>query len=104
MIFGPDMTARILLGEKTETRRVASPGVPCRYRPGRTYAVQPGRGLKGAFRVLVTAVERVPLDAMTEADARAEGFGSLAGFRARWAELHRGRDVAEVWRIVFEVA
>lgn len=51
------------------------------YVAGRDYAIQPGRTdptLRGVrLRVKATRIER--LDAITEVDARLEGFASVAG-------------------------
>lgn len=45
VIFRPELARKIIRGEKTMTRRPIKPGeTTCRYRPGRDYAVQPGRG------------------------------------------------------------
>ena len=53
MIFKPELVEKILVGEKTETRRKANPDGSQRYKPGRTYAVQPGRTEKGVDRTWV---------------------------------------------------
>jgi hypothetical protein len=103
VIFRPQLVARILAGDKTQTRRPVRPGDPCRYRTDRTYAVQPGRTKRGVARVRVTDVRRERLSQITEDDACREGFASVAGFLAYWDALHgaaRNREV-DVWVISF---
>ncbi len=115
MIFAPDLAEKILAGEKTQTRRPrmgANPtgerggwiDDPCRYKVGRSYAVQPGRGKKAVARIRVLRVDPQAMCDMTDADARAEGFDSPAAFASRWLEMYgRGNWLDPVWRITFEV-
>lgn len=112
MIFAPDLAEKILAGEKTQTRRRRTgqtvTGVwvddPCRYRPGRTYAVQPGRGKKSVGRILVRSVSAEAMCDMTEDDVRAEGFRTHGEFAAKWLSMYgEGSWLDPVWRIEFEV-
>lgn len=58
------------------------------WQTGRTYAAQPGRGQKAVGRILVTDIKRERLQDMTEDDAKAEGFDSLAEFKDAWNKIH----------------
>lgn len=103
MIFRPELVDRILAGAKTQTRRVVRPDRPCRYRPGRTYAVQPGRTRRGVARIRITAVRAERLSRITAADARAEGFDSIPAFFEYWDHLHgpSSNRPIDVWVISF---
>lgn len=111
MIFKPDLAALILAGEKTVTRRGTSenPRSPwwfeeCAIKPGRDYAVCPGRGEFAVARVLVTKVTRGPLGRLTDREARREGFRNSALFERAWWELHGSYEpLRVVWRIAFAV-
>lgn len=116
MIFTPDLAEKILSGEKTQTRRRrtgANPtnarggwvDDPCRYKVGRTYAVQPGRGQKAIARIRILSVTAEAMCDMTEADALAEGFADRQGFVDWWLERYgRGSWLDPVWRITFALA
>lgn len=103
VIFRPELVARILAGDKTQTRRLVRPGLPCRYRADRTYAVQPGRTKHGVARIRITDVRTERLSEITEDDARREGFASVEGFFAHWDGLHgaAGYTEVDVWVISF---
>lgn len=104
MIFKPELVEKILVGEKTETRRKANPDGSQRYRPGRTYAVQPGRTEKGVARIRVLSAEREALEEITEEGARREGFEDLAAFFDYWRGLYgKVSHSQEVWVIRFEL-
>ena len=106
MIFRPELARKIARGEKTQTRRPVKPGEKhCRYREGRDYAVQPGRGKPSSFRILILAVEGQALGDLTYRDARAEGFKTRDEFQAYWRSLYDGRwDPDErVWAIRFRL-
>lgn len=102
MIFSPAMIKAIKSGRKTETRRVAEDGKPCRYVPGRTYALQPGRGKKSVGRILVLQVWEELLADMCDEAAIPEGFGSREAFVTYWTALHGGFYAwSRVWAIRF---
>lgn len=95
MIFKPELARRIVAGRKTATRRRVRPDeIACPYRPGRTYAVQPGHGRPAIARIEVVRVERCLLGDLTFADAQSEGFRTTAEFKAHWVRLHDGPWVA----------
>lgn len=88
MIFRPELVRDIRAGRKTATRRPVKAGKPCRYRPGKSYAVQPGRGKSATCRIKVTSVTRELVGDITHADAVAEGFRTTDDFKAYWIALH----------------
>lgn len=106
MIFKQPMIDAILARRKTVTRRPVDSlwgddAQPCRYREGRTYAIQPGRGKPGVGRIEILDVELQPLsDALAEYGE--EGFTTRDAFIAYWRELYGtfDEDLA-VWRIEF---
>jgi hypothetical protein len=105
VIFKPRLARLVVAGKKTQTRRPVKDGEPiCRYRPGREYAVQPGRGKAQIARLKVIAVAREPLGELTFDAARAEGFRTRDDFMAYWEELYGRIDVdLPVWAIAFEL-
>lgn len=90
MIFKPPLIRAILAGTKTQTRRPIKRGeTHCRYRPGRTYAIQPGRGQpSNGNRIEITDVTSQMVGQITYQDARAEGFRTRADFADYWMRLH----------------
>lgn len=112
MNFQPELAEKVMRGEKTVTRRLASdnPRSPwwrggCSLVVGRDYAVCPGRGKHAIGRVVVTSVLRMRLGHLPESEARREGFASAAEFEAAFAEINGFYDPdAVVWRVGFEVA
>lgn len=105
MIFRPELARKIARGEKTQTRRPVKPGEKhCRYREGRDYAVQPGRGKPSSLRILILAVEGQALGDLTYRDARAEGFKTRDEFQAYWRALYGSYDPGQpVWAIRFRL-
>lgn len=60
------------------------------------------------LRIRITAIRREPLQAITEADALAEGVGSVAEYAALWDSINRRKgarfaDSPDVWVLTFEV-
>jgi len=126
MLFRPDLAAKVVLGEKTQTRRVKRPGETAEYDlvggtgiiavrsaggrlkwiAGGTYAVQPGRGKRGIGRLRIVGIYEGRAGEITPEDARAEGFESVEEFAAAWNKInrrppHRFEDNPEVWVLVF---
>lgn len=113
MKFHPDNVRKILAGEKTETRRPVNyenPNSPwhssgCRYRPGKSVAVQETRGhlaSKALGRISIVTCHQERLGDLNRSGARREGFDSLDAFFAHWAELHGDVDREQkVWVLRF---
>jgi hypothetical protein len=129
MIFATENAIKhIMSGRKTQTRRRIKDGEwrwvvlapvetytvyyynadkkkSIRYQSGKTYAVQPGRGKKAVGRIRITSIWKEPVNAISEADAIAEGFASRDEFLDVWKGLY-GEDTdmnAQCWVLSFEV-
>lgn len=105
MIFKPELVEKILAGEKTVTRRRIKHHLePPRYREGREYAVQPGRGKKAVARIRVKRVSIEPLGIIDPNEARLEGFATERAFKSYWFQLYGSFDLTQlVHRIEFEL-
>jgi hypothetical protein len=61
------------------------------------------------MRIRITAIRREPLQAITEADARAEGVESVEAYRELWERINgktkgaRWKDNPDVWVLSFEL-
>jgi uncharacterized protein YqfB (UPF0267 family) len=88
VIFRPELARLIRAGRKTQTRRPARVEPVCRYQPGKTYAVQPGRGQFAVCRIHVTTVRKELAGEIAFADARQEGFATTEEFKAAWVAIH----------------
>jgi hypothetical protein len=73
VIFRPELARLIRAGRKTQTRRPARVEPVCRYQPGKTYAVQPGRGQFAVCRIHVTTVRKELAGEIAFADAGRRG-------------------------------
>jgi hypothetical protein len=106
MIFKPRLVRLILAGKKTQTRRPRRGEEECRYQVGRSYAVQPGRGMESVGRILITDVREELLHELTQPDAIREGFRTTEEFFDYWRELYREGPVGlkvPVWVISFDL-
>lgn len=112
MNFKPELAAKVMAGEKTVTRRLASdnPRSPwyrgaCALKVGQDYAVCPGRGKNAIGRVRVTRVSRQPLHVvLNPGEPEREGFPSAEAFLSAWKSINgTWDDMATVWRVEFEV-
>jgi hypothetical protein len=108
--FRPELAAAVMDGRKIVTRRLLngnprSPwGPDCRLRPGRDYAVCPGRGKDAIGRVRIVSVRLEQLNILGAYEAEREGFASVWEFEAAWESIHGTYDPALwVWRVEFEV-
>ena len=106
MIFSPELLPKVLDGTKTVTRRrVPLDGGDSPYRPGRTYAVQPGRGQRAVARIRILSVRREAFSDITAEEARREGFKDASAMRMWWTQRYGPEGYgAPVWRIEFELA
>ncbi|HZN72486.1 MAG TPA: ASCH domain-containing protein [Micromonosporaceae bacterium] len=105
--FRPELAAAVMTGAKTVTRRLcsANPRSPwwyerCAYQPGRSYAIQPGRGKPAVGRAVFVSVRREQLGELDDAEAQREGFPDWQTFEETWEQLNGRYDpTAEVWRV-----
>lgn len=108
MLFRPELAELVIEGQKTQTRRLAHPGDTerhdserniqevvavsgrIRWRVGTRYAVQPGRGKRGLGHIMVESIAYEPdgVADISEAEAVAEGFSSVAEFHAAWDRIN----------------
>jgi hypothetical protein len=103
-------TRRVIKAGEELTRtgvalRVESHGKRTVYQVGKSYAVQPGRGKKSVARIVLTGIRREPVNAISHADARAEGFASREAFLSTWHAIHGAKaDLSqEVWVLEFRL-
>ncbi|MBC7810982.1 MAG: hypothetical protein H7175_07550 [Burkholderiales bacterium] len=78
------------------------------YRVGNTYFVIPHRAAKPVGRVRITRIRQENVQDITEADALAEGYESVAEFAAHWDGSNsrrrwRWKTNPRVWVIEFEL-
>lgn len=94
-------------GAKTQTRRVVKAGewgsvdrqTNCitavrtddriKYELSKTYAIVPKRGAAGIGYIRMQFIDRQRLQNITQADAKAEGVGSVAEYRALWESINK---------------
>lgn len=107
IMFRPELAEKVMSGEKTVTRRLASdnPRSPwwrgaCKFQPGRDYAIQPGRGIPAIGRATVVSVRLERLGDIDGREAEREGFRDLTEFVCAFTAIN-GRYIAEalVWRV-----
>lgn len=107
MIFSKPLDRLVISGRKTETRRpVKHDGagrlLPCRFKPGRDYAVQRGRGKPEFARIHVISVDGPePVGRIDQRAAQGEGFKTTTAFRHYWMSLYDAAwPLVEPWRRV----
>ena len=98
VIFSPELLPKVLDGTKTVTRRRS-------YRePGRTYAVQPGRGKKAVARIKIKFATPSQAFLVDDAEARLEGFEDVEAFREAFKRIYGPNALYDpCWRLQFEV-
>jgi hypothetical protein len=110
---------QVLSGDKTKTSRLINPHDAAvmgrdgkievvlnngrdKYRVGKTYAVQPGRGKPAVGRIRLLGIERRVISDTNKSEAKQEGFASRQEFFAQWDEIHgEGKRDADVWMLEF---
>jgi len=120
VIFKQEMIDKILAGEKSVTRRPVKYSesgkiIPCRYKVGKTYSLQPvieegpgkGRGGKsvGRIRIKSARVEQF-VGINVDGEARLEGFKSAVDLHLYVLRLYPNRRIdfrTQFHRIEFEV-
>ena len=59
----------------------------CVYGVGKTYAIQPGRGMKAVGRIQITNIRREDVREISFEDAMAEGFTCPLDFLEKWVAI-----------------
>lgn len=114
MLFRHDLSAKVLAGTKTQTRRLARPKERVerdddnhivivrrpreasettgriRFCVGQTYAIQTGRGRQGIGFVRITGIREESLLNISQEDAVAEGFRDRTDFVLAFYQINRG--------------
>ncbi len=139
MIFSNGLDDKVRDGTKTQTRRLVKEGDTIRgwsekeiiaiydqydrrkWKEGREYAIQSGRGKKGNGRFRITKIRKETLQSITDADAIAEGVSKImtndaewwtneatVSFKRLWKSIQkkkgtRWEDNPEVWVLEFEL-
>jgi hypothetical protein len=88
VIFPPEMARLIRRDKKTQTRRLVRNETRCRFKPGRTYAIQDGHGSPENGRIRILEVWQEPVGDISFENARAEGFRTRLDFERHWLRLH----------------
>lgn len=93
----------VLEGRKSQTRRLVVPeldtlqngavircGEPprVRWKVGKDYAVQPGRGKESVARIEILSIRREDVRTISDADVKAEGFKTASDFFITWVKMH----------------
>ena len=86
MQFKREMADLVLAGDKTQTRRLKPP----RYKVGSIQPVQCGYRDKARGHVRILAIWKQRFGDVTEAEAVAEGFATLADFRKYIVKINPG--------------
>jgi len=101
MTFGTTL-AKVLDGTQSQLRRPIERRFV--YLVGKVYGVQAHMSKDTIASIKITKVREQLLGAVTEEEARAEGFDSLAGFKASWIERFGPFDpTQDIWRIEFRL-
>lgn len=123
MLFKPELAAKILASEKTQTRRMVKSDDKGWYRHdnlekmdcvvrnttvqwmvNRDYAVCPGRGKYQVGRIRVTALRKECVQDITDTDAVREGFANRQQFLDVFRKINPKSQLTDaVWVIDFEL-
>jgi hypothetical protein len=88
MLFKKALLEKVLLGQKTQTRRLSTR----RYHVGRTYGVTCRRYQKSQAHIQITQAKQQRIGDITLADVKAEGFATLEEFREAWTKINGNYD------------
>jgi len=99
ILFKPCHVAPILARVKTQTRRLH---IPFRWRVGAVHGcfTDMRRGARPFARVRILRRWSEPLGAISEADARAEGYGSREDYLRAFEEMNRKAGAVDLGREV----
>ena len=124
MIFKKEFISKIINGTKTQTRRLKKHGSYLRgeivyethikdgitekkikWKRGKDYTVQAGRGKKGLLKITITKIRKQKLLDITEQDAKAEGFKNVNEFLKEFSKIYGSKIVKlnpETWVLNFK--
>lgn len=114
MMFTEPLAAKIVKGEKTQTRRRISPNprspwrepltlLPFRhwtYPVGKVFTVNPGRGVARVAECEVVERRLQALVDLTDAEAQAEGFAHRQAFFETWRKINPHTDAVQRVHVV----
>lgn len=111
MLFREELAIKVMRGEKTATRRLPKDNprspwfrIDCRYKPGYEFPVMGGFKRPAYCRAVVDRLAFEPLGAITQPQARAEGFNDVPAFFAKFEEINGAADPEMfVWVVEFHV-
>lgn len=87
ILFKREHVAPILAGTKTQTRRTWA---RCRVKAGSVHMLKTGFGKDDSFaHVRIKDARQEPLGDITEADAKAEGYPSIAAYIEAFERIYR---------------
>lgn len=91
MLFKPHLLAKVLNGQKTQTRRLG----PKQYRVGSTQPISHGYTKPQGY-IKIIRKYRQPLCCISLSEARKEGFSSIEEFREAWRQINGGYNPDQV--------
>jgi hypothetical protein len=83
MLFKADLLAKVLSGQKTQTRRTGTR----QYKLDSIQSIRSGY-TKPAGYIKITRKYRQPLCCMSQKEAKKEGFNNLDEFRQAWIQIN----------------
>ncbi len=101
MTFGSTLE-KVLNGTQTQIRRPV--GQRYVYLAGKVYGVQTHLSKESIAFIKVTSVKEQLLGAVTDAEAKAEGYNDLDAFKAAWIKSYGAFEPTDdVWKIEFKL-
>ena len=92
MMFKKHHIHMILEGLKTQTRRKGK----MRHSVGKVYGIRCQWFERNKYFILITRRFRERLGDISEADAKKEGYGSIANFKKAWLKINGSWDPEEI--------